>query len=174
MSYRIRPGRIEDAPLLGPMESVAARRFGEIGLIRIAQGRPTVETEYVDLAQAHRLWVAEEEEGVPVGLVIAGVVDGEGYLAEVSVHPDYGRQGLGRALIGTVEAWSRAQGFTKLSLTTFRDVAWNRPYYEGLGFSVLAEDEAGPELRTIREGERARGVDNVSPRVCMRKDLSAD
>ena len=172
MSCRIRLARQADAVLLGAMESAAAGRFAGIGLQAIARGRPTGEAEYRRLAADGRLWVSEAEEGRLVGLAIGGMVDDQGYLAELSVHPDYGRRGLGRALTATVEDWARARAFARLYLTTFRDVPWNRPYYERLGFVVVAEDKAGPELRAIRQGERARGLDRLSPRVCMVKDLA--
>ena len=107
-----------------------------------------------------------------MGLAIAGRVDGEGYLAELSVLPDHGRRGLGRAMIATVEDWARARSHTRLYLTTFRNVPWNRPYYERLGFSVIDEAQVGPDLAAIRKGERARGIDRISPRVCMVRDLA--
>lgn len=175
MSYRIRPARAADAGVLAAMESAAAQRFGDIGLTAIAQGRPTDKAEYERQIAAELAWVAEAQTGSKgrevVGLALAGVVDGQGFLAELSVHPDHGRQGLGRRLIQAVEAWAGASGFASLSLTTFDGVPWNRPYYERLGFSVLDEKDIGPELRKLREGERARGLDNLSPRVCMRKSL---
>lgn len=140
MSCRIRLARKADAALLGAVESAAAGRFAGIGLQAIARGRPTAEAEYRRLAADRRLWVSEAEKGQPVGLAIAAAVDGQGYLAELSVHPDYGRRGLGRTMVAAVEDWARARAFTRLHLTTFRDVPWNRPYYERLGFSVVAEE----------------------------------
>ncbi|WP_299622857.1 GNAT family N-acetyltransferase [Pelagibius sp.] len=172
MNCRIRLARQADAALLGDVETAAAGRFAGIGLQAIARGRPTAEAEYRSLAADRRLWVTEAEEGRLVGLAIAAAVDGQGYLAELSVHPDYGRRGLGRAMIAAVEDWARARAFTRLYLTTFRDVPWNRPYYERLGFAVVAENQAGPELKAIRQNERARGLDRLSPRVCMVKDLA--
>lgn len=174
MTFRIRPGHPDDAVLLGAVERAAASRFSGIGLSQIAQGRPTNPAEYRALAEAGRLWVAETEEGAPVGVAFAAEVDGAGYLAEVSVHPDHGRQGLGRRLIAEVEDWARGRGYASLALTTFRDVLWNRPYYEKLGFAELDEGDAGPKLRSIREGERKRGLDALSPRVCMIKPLMPD
>ncbi len=171
MSYRVRPGRAADAALLGGLESAAAKRFASIGLPQIAGGRPTSEADYLALAAETRLWVTEEDGGELVGLAIADRVDDEGYLAEISVHPDHGGRRLAPVMIAEVEAWAREQGFASVSLITFRDVPWNRPYYERLGFVVLDEAAAGPELRAIRNKERARGLDNVSPRVCMRKLL---
>ena len=48
-----------------------------------------------------------------------------------------------------------------VTLTTFRDVPWNAPYYERLGFRTLAADEITPGLAAIRAHEadsRARSV----------------
>ncbi len=171
MTARLRRGSPADAPKLGAVERAAAARFRAVGLDVIAEGRPTAVEEYLALAEEGRLWVAETDAGIPVGLAIAGSVDGEGYLAEVSVHPDRGRQGLGRGLIACVETWALEQGFQSLFLTTFRDVPWNRPYYEILEFAVRSEDHVGPDLRAVRAGEKARGLDGLSPRVCMVKTL---
>ena len=57
-----------------------------------------------------------------------------------------------------------------LTLTTFRDVPWNAPYYRRCGFRVLDEQEWTPGLRAIREREAGHGLDRW-PRVCMRRDL---
>lgn len=171
MTARLRRGSPADAPKLGAVERAAAARFRAIDLGAIAEGRPTAVDEYRALAEEGRLWVAESDGGMPVGLAIAGSVDGQGYLAEVSVHPDHGRQGLGRGLIARVESWALGRGFQSLFLTTFRDVPWNRPYYETLGFAVVGEDRVGPDLQALRAGERARGLDGISPRVCMIKAL---
>jgi hypothetical protein len=46
-----------------------------------------------------------------------------------------------------------------LSLTTFREVQWNGPYYERLGFTVLAPAEWGPELAALMAGEAEHGLD---------------
>ena len=168
MSYRVRPARPADAAVLGAVEQAAASRFAAIGLERISGGRPPSEAEYREATAAGRLWVVEAEaDGAVVGLAIADRLDGEGYLAEISVHPDHAGRRLAVRLIDAVEAWAAGLGCRSLSLTTFRDVPWNRPYYEKLGFAVLDESEAGPQLRAMRDKERARGVDANGPRVCM-------
>ncbi len=175
MTYRVRPGRAGDAALLGAIERAAAQRFAGVGLERIARGRPTSEAEYREAVAAGYLWVVETGEGQaagqPVGLAIAERVDGEGYLAEVAVHPDHAGHRLAARLIAEVEGQAAAGGCRRLFLTTFDAVPWNRPYYERLGFAVLAEADAGPELRAIRAGERKRGLDDISPRVCMVKRI---
>jgi len=57
-----------------------------------------------------------------------------------------------------------------LTLTTFREVPWNGPYYQRLGFVYLTVEEETPGLRAIRSSERERGLDKW-PRACMRLPL---
>ena len=167
MTYRVRLARDADVPFLAPLERAAAGRFATIGLGAIARGRPTDAAEYRAAIAAGRLWVVEQGEGTVVGLAIADRLDGEGYLAEIAVDPEHAGRRLAARMIDAVAAWAAGQGCRRLFLTTFREVPWNRPYYERLGFTVVDEVAVGPELRAKRERERARGVDRHGPRVCM-------
>jgi hypothetical protein len=65
----------------------------------------------------------------------------------------------------------RAHGFAAITLTTFRDVAWNGPYYERCGFRTLDPDEVTPGLAVLREHEAKEGLDEW-PRVCMRREIA--
>jgi len=170
--YVVRLARPAEASLLGAIEQRAASRFATIGLERIARGRPTSEAEYQEAIAGGRLWVVAEAGGAIVGLAITDVLDGEGFLAEISVLPEHGGRRLAARMIDAVAAWAAAQGCRRLRLTTFSDVPWNRPYYERLGFAVLDEADAGPQLRAVRDKERARGVDANGPRVCMSREIS--
>jgi GNAT superfamily N-acetyltransferase len=105
-----------------------------------------------------------------VAYLLLDVVAGAGHIEQVSVDPRYGRRGIGRRLIGTAAEWARDQGLDELTLTTFAVVPWNAPYYERLGFTVIADREQSPELRGIRNLERARGLDGW-PRVAMRRPI---
>jgi GNAT superfamily N-acetyltransferase len=106
----------------------------------------------------------------PVGFVCVDVVDGLAHIWQLSVHPSAGRQGRGTALVRAVFQWAAANDYAAVTLTTFRDVPWNGPFYSGLGFVTI--DELSPELRRIRDHEREIGDDAHGPRIAMRKDLS--
>ncbi|HEX6420178.1 MAG TPA: GNAT family N-acetyltransferase [Acidimicrobiales bacterium] len=134
---------------------------------------------------AGRAWVVTANAGragAPVGeiagYVLVDVLDAPGggpggslHVEQVSVDPAFARRGLGRRLIDHAAADARRRGFAALTLTTFRDVPWNAPYYERLGFRPLAEHELGPDLRRILDSESAHGLDPAQ-RVCMRRDLA--
>lgn len=88
------------------------------------------------------------------------------------MHPEHAAHRHGSALVEHIAAWSRDRGHPALTLTTYRDVPWNGPYYVRRGFRILDDAELGPGLRAIRDDEAARGLDRW-PRVAMRRDLSA-
>lgn len=150
------------------IEIEAGRLFLDVGLDEVAGDEPLPAEHLVEHVRAGTAWVAVVGTRV-VGYAIASVVDGEGHLDQVSVVPEFGRQGIGGALLTAVAAWSRGNGRHSLTLTTFRDVPWNGPYYARLGFVEVAADELGPELTAIRARE-AR-LDALRPRTAMRLSL---
>lgn len=63
-------------------------------------------------------------------------------------------------MVELVEEWGRGAGRPATTLTTFRDVPWNGPYYRRLGYRVLAQAEIGPELaRTMAHEATLPGID---------------
>lgn len=105
----------------------------------------------------------------PVGFAQVLEIEGEAHLEQVSVHPDHGRRGVGAALVRAAMEEARWAGFDRLSLVTYRDVPWNAPFYERLGFTELADPE--PWQRRIREHERALGLDRHGERILMQTAL---
>jgi hypothetical protein len=53
-----------------------------------------------------------------------------------------------------------------VTLTTFRDIPWNAPYYARLGFSELPADAWGAGMRALVARER-RAIPGDAPRVAM-------
>ncbi len=115
-----------------------------------------------------RLWVALAGN-TPVGFAHVEILDaGTAHLEEIDVLPAYGRRGLGTRLVTEVCKWAAAAGYESVTLTTFRDVPWNRPFYERLGFRIIPRAELSVGLRAIVEDETRRGLD-PSCRVVMER-----
>lgn len=169
--YRIMPALTKHLPLLPEIERQAARCFP-------AELLPTeLENETVTLAELKKarkrglLWVAVLKNLTPVGFIIAKVLDDDLLIKELDVLPDYQAQGIGKALMVEVCTHAYFAGFTALVLTTFRDIPWNAPWYQRLGFRILDVDEMGFNLQTILKNEAERGLD-PEKRVAMRLNLS--
>lgn len=118
-----------------------------------------------------RVWVAVEGDAKLVGFAFAEYVDHTPHLKEIDVLIDYGRRGIGAQLIGAVCTWAHRQGFLTLTLTTFRDVKWNGPYYKKIGFVEIKPEMLGDELRQILKTENETALPGWK-RVAMIKGLS--
>lgn len=80
------------------------------------------------------------------------------FIAELSLHLEWQGKGIGRRLIEYVAEQAHAKGYTSLTLTTFRDVPWNAPWYARLGFEMLTDETLPAKLRQKREEEAAHGL----------------
>jgi len=116
------------------------------------------------------LWVALSTGGEPVGFVLLERSGNLLHLEELDVHPDHGRKGIGSALVNSVCNWGEKKGCTSMTLTTFRHIPWNRPFYEKLEFIVLQEAQLEDELRERLAREAVQGLD-PSLRVEMKREL---
>ena len=104
------------------------------------------------------LWVALAG-GTPVGFALVKMLaDDLPHLEEVDVEPSHGRRGLGTALVRAVCEWAAASSFPMLTLTTFRAVPWNLPFYARLGFAEIPRERLCPELAAVVSAEAARGL----------------
>ena len=140
----IRPAIEADLPLLVRIEIEAGQLFRTVGLDEVAE-HPVSEDELRPGMADERTWVAERD-GQVAGYLCAEVVDGNTHIAQVSVAPRHARNGIGARLVQFVEECGLKAGRPATTLTTFRDVGWNAPYYRRLGYREMADDEVGPEL----------------------------
>ena len=101
----------------------------------------------------------------PVGFAHVVVVDGDAHLEQLAVHPAHARRGIGTALVHAACEEARWAGHDRLSLTTYRDVAFNAPFYRRLGFAEVTAPSAW-QRRLLAE-ERARGLERPGPRVLL-------
>ncbi|MEZ0071455.1 GNAT family N-acetyltransferase [Planotetraspora sp. GP83] len=156
----IRWAEADDLTALAKIELAADEMFAPLGIV-FPPGATMIE-ECGDPAQ---VIVAGRP---PVGFALLGSVDGEVHLEQLAVHPDHHGRGIGTELLNAVCDTAAAQA-RAVTLTTFRDVPWNAPWYARRGFAVLPPAEWGAELASLVEHERALGIE-LAPRVVMRKD----
>jgi GNAT superfamily N-acetyltransferase len=157
----IRVARRHELRRLGEIEEASDQLFTEVGI-----GPFRDEAEPGHLERAAIVLVSGDP---PLGFASVEIVDGAAHLSQLSVLPAASRRGLGAALLTAVCDWAAAQGYRAVTLTTFRDVSWNGPFYARMGFQVV--DDLTPQLAAIRDHEKAIGDDGFGPRVAMRKDL---
>jgi GNAT superfamily N-acetyltransferase len=161
-SEEIRVARPDEYDALRAIEDAADATFADVGIGPFRQSE-----EENHLAQAAVVFAIGDPA---VGFACVEVVDGAAHIWQLSVDPQAARRGRGRALVKAVCDWAVANGLPSVTLTTFRDVAWNGPFYARLGFREV--EDLSPGLAAMREHERAIGDDDFGPRVAMRKDLA--
>ena len=171
MTYRIRPARPSEADAIRVIERAAGQSFATVGYPDVAQHEPTSAAALRDAATDRALFVAvTPADDAPVGFLLCTEIDGDLYVQELAVHPAHAGHRLAVPLLATAGDLARTLGLPALSLTTFRNVPWNAPYYERLGFHVMPDDQIGPSLRLVIARQKAGGLD-VANRVAMRRYL---
>jgi GNAT superfamily N-acetyltransferase len=165
----IRAARHDELARLIEIERAAGAAFAAIGMPEIARDDPGSVEELEPYRAACRAWVAVDGDDRPVAYLISELVDGTEYIAQVSVHPEHAGRGIGAALIDHLE---RTAAGRPLTLTTFRDVPWNAPYYARLGFEAIAPADHGLELAELVARE-ARKIPSTAARVAMRRAPTA-
>lgn len=166
--YAIRRAEPRDLPRLPEIERAAASLFHQTAYSYLAEGEPVAQT--LDL-EHELVWVLVDQADQVLGFAIVHQIDLGMHLHELDVDPRYARRGLGRRLIETIAAWSKEQGAKALTLSTFREIAWNGPYYARLGFRGLESDQLSPDLVAISAAEAEAGLP-IEDRFCMILDLA--
>jgi GNAT superfamily N-acetyltransferase len=155
----VRPAGPDDLPHLPEIERAADTVFTTIGIEGLPSAAPA--EDYADAAAV--LVVGNP----PVGFARVELKCGEAYLDQLSVHPSAMGQGVGSALLDAAVAWAAHHGHDSMFLATFRDVAWNAPFYARHGFIEVVATTAG--MREVEEHERALRMERFGPRVLMRR-----
>jgi len=170
VTYDVRPARPSELPALAAIERAALALFAGAGMPELA-GAPVLELDEVERYFVEGLVaVASHARDGVVGFVVVRPLGGCAHLQEMDVHPDHGRQGLGRRLLATAIDWARRAGHPAVTLTTFHDVPWNAPFYARCGFRHLPLADASPELLELRRLEGTYGLPD-DRRILMRLDL---
>lgn len=90
---------------------------------------------------------------------LAARVEGDRlHIDELDVQDGQHGKGLGKRLLGHARDWARAHGLASLSLTTFRGIPWNAPYYARFGFREWPPGEAPASVRQALRNEAAKGL----------------
>ncbi|MGL5941384.1 MAG: GNAT family N-acetyltransferase [Waterburya sp.] len=168
--YKIRSARAEDLTQLAAIERSASVLFQNTPYSFLVNSQP-LPLEFVQQRfQAGQVWVAVERDETVVGYAIANEVDDTLYLQQIDVEPSHGRKGIGSKLISIVCVWAKYHGYRIVSLSTFRDIPWNAPFYAKLGFRILDESKLTPGFQHIRLKEFEAGLP-ISERVIMQCEL---
>jgi GNAT superfamily N-acetyltransferase len=127
-----RRARPEEIETIRALERASAQRF--VGVMdALAADEPAPASVLAARIETGGLLVAEIGADLAAFVMFRPVED-RVYVEQLDVLPAFERQRIGAALLDAVADRARAAGLARLSLSTFREVPWNAPYYRRLGF----------------------------------------
>jgi len=165
----LRLARPDEASQIRAIEDDAGSRFAAVGLDDADLPGLSDETIRRSLDEG-LLFVAVDASDQPVAFALALGFPDSVHLEELDVVRVLQGQGLGSRLLERVCEEATARGAARVTLTTYRDIAFNAPYYRRRGFVELHVRDAPEWLRAIRQHERDAGVE-VRPRIAMERRL---
>ncbi len=159
-----------DLAALQEIERAAGELFRTVGMAEIADDDPIGAAEFAAFVVDGGAWVSVDDHDRPVAYLLVERLDDAAHVEQVTVHPSMARQGIGAQLVERAALWADEHELSAVTLTTFRDVAWNAPYYARLGFEAIDPDEIGPGLRERLQYEAEAGLTRW-PRVAVRRTV---
>lgn len=165
MDFTIRHAHPEDFDRLRAIELAAFETLRNAGAVTDEAGACSLE-ELSDFWRNGLLLTAYTSDSVPVGFVAANVEETWLHVAEMDVHPDWQRHGIGRRLMQAILNIGQQRGLTGASLTTDKMAAFNARFYATLGFEIVEGLARPPHLVSQIAEELASGF-NPARRAAM-------
>ena len=164
--YQIRLARESDLHLLNDIEEAASSLFEHTNYALEVDLEPLSIELLRKQQESGLVWVVVDDRDRPVGFAVVLLMGDRAHLHELSVDPDCGRKGLGTRLTKQVIQFAKESGLHGVTLSTFRDIPWNAPFYRKLGFREMQAGEIGVNLKKMREKEAETGLP-ISERILM-------
>lgn len=144
--FSIRLARAEDAEAYHEVEEDAAQLLAdEPSLAGLPVPPSRQPDEYRAMIRQQQCLTAISDEQV-VGFAASRRVGNEVHLHELSVATAFQRQRIGATLLNALKIDCKNGGVRAITLHTYRDIAWNAPFYERHGFVIVEDLEAHPRL----------------------------
>lgn len=168
MTLVIRPGLKSEIDAIRDLERASSRRF--LGVMdALADDEPTPAEMLAQRIDSDGL-LAGLLDGALAAFVIFRPLEDSLYIEQIDVAPAFEGRRIGAALIDAVADRAAAAGLARLTLSTFRDVPWNAPYYRRLGFADIADETLSPAMQAVRREHVARGLDERA-RLFMQRSV---
>lgn len=168
--YAITPASPDEVNILVNIDRATSRLFAPTGLLSEEALNDHVPASVLANAiETGNVFTARIADYGPVGFALVSLRGGILYLDQISVHPDQGRQGIGASLLIHVIDEARRRKLRRVTLSTFRDLPWNGPFYRKHGFRELKRPEMADWMLEL-EQIQAEDLD-VSKRCFMMRKI---
>ena len=156
--WSLRLARKSDAQAFHDVEEDAAGLLRSEPLLENIPIPPSTSAEHhaKTIAKGRSLTAAIGEQ--VIGFAAAAPVGRELHLNELSVLRAHQQRGIGATLLGALKIDARNSGFRAITLSTFREVPWNAPFYARHGFVEVVNLEEHPHLAESLAGAVELGI----------------
>jgi GNAT superfamily N-acetyltransferase len=167
IDYSLNRALPDDIPSIIRAHLASNELFRTTGLLPEAELATHVPEDIIaEAIRAGFAFVVREVPGEAVGFALSRPVEDTLYLDQVSVDPQHGQRGIGRALVERTLDEARTLGFRSVALSTFRELPWNGPFYRSMGFREIPRRRMTDWMKEL-EAAQAMTMD-VSKRCFMR------
>ena len=148
---RVRITGLQEAQLaaLVELENACTTMYHQAGFDP-AEVPPRNAGDLVRLTRDHNVHVAEADHVVAGYTAWRDDPPGVAYIAELSVHPDHQRFGIGRRLWSALRDDAAKHGIAHAIVRCWENASWAMGFYRTVGFAV-ADDGAPDKVRAWRE-----------------------
>jgi len=161
VNSNMRLTKIEDISLLPDIENSAGESFRDLPYLAWIADDDVMSTEtHLKYVTKGTSWVAEVDNQV-VGFLCAESAAKDLHIGVLAVRRKWQGKGIGRRLMKTVIEHAHRNEFISVTLTTFREVPWNEPFYRSLGFEMVDREKIDPRLQEILHAEIQHGLPGV-------------
>ena len=145
--FSIRLARPEDAEGFHTVEEDAAQLLANAPSLAGIPVPPSNSTEEYRAMIAQRHCLTAVSKDAVVGFAATRRHGRELHLHEISVATAFQRQRIGATLLRALKIDARNAGVRAITLHTYRDIAWNAPFYAHHGFEIIEDLTTYPRLK---------------------------
>jgi GNAT superfamily N-acetyltransferase len=158
--YSISGVAADEIPALVAIDLAASQLFAGTGYLSDEQLLDHVPADVFEAAiPLGHVFVARDRKGTPAGFVLTSEREGTLYIDQISVDPAHGRRGLGASLVNRVIRDAGARKLKTVTLSTFRDLPWNGPFYRKLGFREISRKRMDAWMLALEKVQADAGLD---------------
>jgi len=167
--WSLRLARTADAEHMPAIELAASQLFLAIDGLHDLAGQPGLPVDRLQryIRKGHCL-VAHVGDAI-AGFLVSEPFQRDLHIWEMDVSPQFQQRGIGAGLVRASMIDARNAGFSAVTLTTFRDVPWNAPFYARLGFEEITALDAHPRLAAelALEADNGMPIDRRCAMICF-------
>jgi GNAT superfamily N-acetyltransferase len=156
--FSIRLARPQDAAAFHRVEEDAATLLAQEPSLQGIPTPPSGTAEHYRKTIAAGNCLAATSGDDVIGFAAAGRVGRELHLHELSVMRAHQQRGIGATLLRALAIDARNCGMRAITLNTYRDIAWNGPFYARHGFVEVENFEGRDHLAQSLEAAEELGM----------------